>query len=260
MYVRIHIRMLIGFLQKKAESFLTSWKRHWFVLNDGCLYYFTQRTDDSPRCIIPLDGTRISRGDTELEFYITSTTGDLVKSSKVLEDGSMSLGRHKHFLLRAESAEDRESWVKFLQEESLKFKPLHEIFLRKKEADPSQLTDEPQTALTIPPPLAQGWIRKRIGENSSWKRRYFVLFPDFDNGGITLFYYINQQIAQKMIDVGVQTQQGYIRLRHVRGIYLREDPGMECMELETPDRVWLLCPDEVDHIEYWTQALQTACR
>jgi hypothetical protein len=124
----------LGWLHKKAESFISAWKRHWFVLNDGCLYYFSQRTDDSPRCIIPLDSTRVTRGDSDVELHISSATGDLVKSSKVLEDGSMQLGRHTKFVLKAESAEERESWVKHLQDESLKFKPLHEIFLRKKDA------------------------------------------------------------------------------------------------------------------------------
>ena len=51
--------------------------------------------------------------------------------------------------------------------------------------------DEP---LPIPRPIAQGWMRKRADISTGWKRRYFVLFPDFDYGGITLFYYVNQQV------------------------------------------------------------------
>lgn len=82
---------------------------------------------------IPLDNTRIGRGAIETDFVISSISGDLVKSSKFLEDGSSELGSYPEFVLRANSAEDRESWVKHLSEESIKFKPLHEIFLRRKD-------------------------------------------------------------------------------------------------------------------------------
>lgn len=32
-------------------------------------------------------------------------------------------------------------------------------------------------------------------------------------------------MAQRMIESGVQTQQGYIRMKKVRGLYLVEDDG-----------------------------------
>ena len=35
-----------GWLSKKSESILGHWKRHWFVLNDGCLYYFINPSDE----------------------------------------------------------------------------------------------------------------------------------------------------------------------------------------------------------------------
>lgn len=70
---------------------------------------------------------------------------------------------------------------------------------------------------------AQGWMRKRGGVNTAWKRRYFILLPDFDHGGVTLFYFVNQQIAQKMLDFGIQTQQGYLRMRHVSDMYTVKD-------------------------------------
>lgn len=179
-----------GWLEKKAESMLPIWKRHWFVLNDGCLYYFIAPSDEGPRCIIPLDNTRIGRGYGQLEFIIASATGDYVKSSKLLEDGRMEQGKHTQFVLRATSAEDREAWVTILQQESMRFKPLHEIFLRRSEQDPN-MAEKP---LELPSPIAEGWMRKRGGLNPAWKRRYFVLYPDFDGGGNTLFYYVSHQV------------------------------------------------------------------
>mmetsp|Transcript_14991 Transcript_14991/g.22554 ORF Transcript_14991/g.22554 Transcript_14991/m.22554 type:complete len:436 (-) Transcript_14991:7-1314(-) len=181
-----------GWLHKKTESMLGHWRRHWFVLNDGCLYYFMDPSDEGPRCIIPLDNTRIGRGNGDKDFLITSASGDYVKSSKVLEDGRMEQGRHTQFALRCESHEDREHWVKILQEESLRFKPLHEIFLRRREEALAPV----EAPLPVPQnPMAEGWMRKRGGINTGWKRRYFVLYPDFDGGGNTLFYYVSYQVV-----------------------------------------------------------------
>lgn len=89
-----------GWLLKKTESVLGHWNKHWFVLNDGCMYYFMDPADESPRCIIPLDNTLIGRGTGDIEFVITSATGSYVKSSKVLEGGAMEQGKHTQFSLR----------------------------------------------------------------------------------------------------------------------------------------------------------------
>lgn len=122
-----------GHLLKRSHAVLPQWKRHWFVLNDGCMYYFLRAGDPKPRCIIPLDNTRIGRGDGDTEFIITSFSETLVKSSKFLADGTNVLGTHPNYLFRASSLQDREEWVKKLQEEIIKFKPLHETFLKRRE-------------------------------------------------------------------------------------------------------------------------------
>ena len=103
------------------------------MLNDGCLYYFHKPGEPKPRCIIPLDNTRVGRGGNDTDLVITSISGDLVKSSKFLEDGSSELGCYPEFVLRANTREEREVWVRLLHEESTKFKPLHEIFLKRKD-------------------------------------------------------------------------------------------------------------------------------
>ena len=72
-----------GWIFKRSDTVLSHWKRHWFVLNDGCLYYFNAPSDEGPRCIIPLDNTKIAKGSGACEILITSASGDVVKSSKV---------------------------------------------------------------------------------------------------------------------------------------------------------------------------------
>jgi hypothetical protein len=47
-----------GWLDK--ECFFGVWKKRWFILKDGCLFYFTTPLDDHPRAIIPMMGLSIS--------------------------------------------------------------------------------------------------------------------------------------------------------------------------------------------------------
>ena len=117
-----------GWLEKKGQGRVTKWKRHWFVLAgekvlglfvvslfsltpktpplspslpylyvpiDSCLYYFLKPTDDNPRCIIPLDNTRVGRGIGRLEIELTGADGEVMKSAKNLPDGSMEIGDRK---------------------------------------------------------------------------------------------------------------------------------------------------------------------
>jgi hypothetical protein len=96
-----------GWLSKKTENLLEFgiWKRYWFVLNDGCLYYFTDPSDEGPTCIIPLDNTKPTKGKSELEVVLASNvSGDHIKSSKVLEDGRMEQGRHTQLIFRFASS------------------------------------------------------------------------------------------------------------------------------------------------------------
>eukprot|EP01041_Mallomonas_annulata_P008941 gene8941-18499_t len=247
-----------GWLAKKSETTVVSlsqWKRHWFVLNDGCLYYFNQPSDEGPRCIIPLDNTQTNIGTGPLDFVITSASGDFVKASTVMEDGRMAQGRHPQFVFRGSSEEDRQAWVAVLQEESHRFRPLHDVFLRIREQERKQVDER---RLVMPQPIASGWMRKRGAPTQSWKRRFFCLYPDFDGGGITLFYYVNQQVAQKMLDMGLQTQQGYLRMNAVKKVTVSSDLRWPFVEAHTEDRVWTFSPDEAENTLYWYYALQKA--
>ena len=112
-----------GWVGKKSDSFIPQWKKRWFVLNDGCLYYFSNPSEEIPRGIIPLDNTRVGHGGTKKEFIITSANGAVVKSSKVLS-GHMEQGRRQKYILQAETEEERDDWVQTLQEETMQFLPL----------------------------------------------------------------------------------------------------------------------------------------
>ena len=218
-----------GWLEKMPETTFTSVlqvsrdKRRWFVLTDGCLYYFAKPGDVDPRGIIPLDNILAGRGDTSRTMHIISSSGGIVKSSK-LKDGKMRRGERHTFVLRAKSEEERNEWVVVLQREATKFKPLHDIFIRlqQKKAGKSPAQDD---RLVLPRPLARGWMSKRGMSSSTWTRRYFQLFPDFDGQGPTLFYFVSKESAQMMADLGTQTQSGYLRMRSVTKVEYSEEVG-----------------------------------
>jgi hypothetical protein len=52
----------------------------------------------------------------------------------------------------------------------------------------STASSEGQQSLTSPVLTSSACV-------CSWRRRYFVMFPDFDAGGITLFYFVNQLVS-----------------------------------------------------------------
>jgi hypothetical protein len=79
------------------------------------------------------------------------------------------------------------------------------------------------TLQNIPDPITEGWVRCKVNEHS-WKRRYFVLLPDVDGGGTTLFIFLNTDLAQVMLTTGLQCQQGYVRMRKVVEVELNDIP------------------------------------
>ncbi|KAG5182159.1 hypothetical protein JKP88DRAFT_349040 [Tribonema minus] len=118
-----------GWLRKKSNGVFAGWKRHWFVLVDGVLYYFFAPQDEAPRCIIPLERITVQPvGKTDLtitavqpvgktDLTITAVQG-LVKSVKMMDDGRMEQGSHKEFVLRAEKQDERDRWLLGLRSEA----------------------------------------------------------------------------------------------------------------------------------------------
>jgi len=59
-----------GWLLKRSKGArVKKWNRRWFLLNDNCLYYFTNPEQEineaSPRGIFPLDGTVVEKVGTD---------------------------------------------------------------------------------------------------------------------------------------------------------------------------------------------------
>jgi len=233
---------LIAFISKK---------KRWFVLTDGCLYYFKQANDRVPRGIIPLDNVIIERGSNAKRIVITSGSGGTVKSSKLGLTGNMKKGNRSVFYLEAESETERDNWVLILQNDSARFKPLQDIFLRLRDQKSTRAKGGySEEALSVPPPLVKGWMKKRGLGSFTWTRRFFALIPDFDGEGPTLFYFHSREAAVQMWDLGNQTQCGYLRLRSVNEVeYVeRVHPELPSIKVSvgTDNIVWTFSPEPDD--------------
>lgn len=110
-----------GWLVKQGGSW-KNWKRRWFVLSDGCLYYFQHTAENVPKGIIPLDyvDVRVLHGDSDrpwqFEIYNVdeSRDKDMVKGCKLDKTGTVVMGNHRVYRMSASCQEERDSWVSCL--------------------------------------------------------------------------------------------------------------------------------------------------
>jgi len=125
-----------GWLLKQGGSWKT-WKRRWFVLNDRCLYYFQHTAENVPKGIIPLENIRVravdDRDGKQFVFEIYSEQAEIIKGCKTDSSGTVVQGNHKYYRLSATNEEDRNEWIRCIQE-SIRDNPFSRIISDKKAA------------------------------------------------------------------------------------------------------------------------------
>ncbi|CAF0837024.1 unnamed protein product [Rotaria sp. Silwood1] len=110
-----------GWLWKQGGR-VRQWRRRWFVITDGCLFYYESRTEvDNPRGIISL----IDVGVREIEddrtkpfcFELFPLTGEKVKTTKPIlgEIGKATEGHHTVYRMSASSEDERKDWIRALR-------------------------------------------------------------------------------------------------------------------------------------------------
>ncbi|RNA40271.1 cytohesin-1 isoform X2 [Brachionus plicatilis] len=108
-----------GWLWKQGGRYKT-WKRRWFILNDGCLYYFELTADKEPRGIIPLENVNVREVDDKTKqfcFEIYSTTNDKIKACKHDSEGKViEVGNHAVYRMSAINGEDKNEWIKKIRD------------------------------------------------------------------------------------------------------------------------------------------------
>ncbi|KAJ1450921.1 Sec7 domain-containing protein [Pelagophyceae sp. CCMP2097] len=293
-----------GWLEKRNAL---RWRRLWFVLNDGCLYYFAHpadadRAEQPPRAIIPLDQglevqrplgaapgrefALVSRGAAPADQQ-SSSSAPAIKSMKHTGRGPAQ-GTAASITLRARDVDDAQAWADALRAEEEAVPrgdggvaaargaaAARRRAARRADGDdatgpvPSAKQENSHT------PLCCGWLRKRGGLNTAWKKRYFALFsgvtctdvegevPPADEP--VLMYFKDEAKFRGMIGgAGGRPYQGAVRLGAVQEMKRkRGDRGKEAvLALVTADRVWLLAPlrgDAAADLDPWWYALEGAC-
>ena len=98
-----------------------------------------------------------------MEIPLTSADGNTIKSAKTLDNGNLEAGGKKEFVSKAASGGEREDRVKLLQT-FMDRKPVHKIIQRD-----GGYRKQP---IELPPPLAEGWMRRRGENNTGWRLMY----------------------------------------------------------------------------------------
>jgi len=129
-----------GWLWKQGGR-VKSWKRRWFILNDNCLYYFEFTTDKEPRGIIPLENIRVrevsERGSKQHCFELFSAVNEVIKACKTDSEGKVVEGKHSVYRMSASTEEEKNEWIKCIQQ-SISHNPFYDMLsARKKKAQKS---------------------------------------------------------------------------------------------------------------------------
>jgi len=243
-----------GWLHKKSDQTVKQWKRHWFVLTDGCLYYFLQPTDERPRCIIPLENVRAGRSSSHpRELLLIPSKGQFVKSVKKLSNGGMAQGQHHSFALKAANEEERDRWVRALQQELVQRPSLSDSVPESAHVD--------RVRYQIPPPTHEGWLRKRGDFNPGLRRRYFILCPRDhidESNGPALYYHGSKELAYRWLDFGELTMKGFIHIGDVERLHVSQERAAyneKAIELVTAERRWVLSPESEEDFHRWLRVL-----
>eukprot|EP00088_Acartia_fossae_P055204 TRINITY_DN6408_c1_g1_i1.p1 TRINITY_DN6408_c1_g1~~TRINITY_DN6408_c1_g1_i1.p1 ORF type:complete len:396 (+),score=98.58 TRINITY_DN6408_c1_g1_i1:186-1373(+) len=125
-----------GWLSKQGGRY-KSWKRRWFILNDNCLYYFEFTTDKEPRGIIPLENIKVREVQDRNKqhcFELYSSGNEVIKACKTDSEGKVVEGKHTVYRMSASTEEEKDEWIKCIQQ-SISHNPFYDMLnVRKKKA------------------------------------------------------------------------------------------------------------------------------
>lgn len=108
-----------GYLTKEGGK-TKNWKKRWFTLVNGCLYYFENEGAKTPKGIVPLENLKVDA----LEgfkakkncFELTSNMeGGTVKGAKTNSKGQFVQARHASYKIAADTPEVMDEWIKCIR-------------------------------------------------------------------------------------------------------------------------------------------------
>lgn len=124
-----------GWLTKEGGAHKT-WKRRWFRLCNGCLYYFEGEESVQPKGTIPLENllVRESAGESKRHnvFEIVCEGEDgAVKAAKT-KGGKVVQGKHSSYRIQAADRLEMDEWMRAIRAAMSK-DPIYELYRTKRE-------------------------------------------------------------------------------------------------------------------------------
>ena len=130
-----------AFFNPEREGWLTkqggrrkNWKRRYFILTGGCLYYFKNKEDSEPCGIVPLTSLSVREVPNKKNFCfeIYNPFDGTIKACKTAPDGTVVEGRHSVYLISAATAEERDVWIDAIRASAID-DPFYEMLKTRKE-------------------------------------------------------------------------------------------------------------------------------
>ncbi|CAM9688947.1 unnamed protein product [Chrysoparadoxa australica] len=241
-----------GWLKKKSGGLISGWKRHWFVLANGVLYYFFAPGDEAPRCIIPLENVRVDKvNKTDLSISVTDDKG-CVKSVKMMDDGRMEQGSHKEFVFRAERMDERDKWVGAIQTE-IPSAPARMAKNRRR-----RTSFEENVSVKVPKPSMRGWTRTQ--QDNTWTHRYCALFKCIGNlpQNNVIYFFGSSEMCDRMVGQRLHTYHGSLALATVEKMELfnMRSESDKTLVMHAGEKTVYITPDDQETFNNWVLNIQ----
>jgi len=110
------VAVKMGWLTKQGGRIKT-WKKRWFILSDGVLYYFKEKQEETSQAIgiVPMEDLVVRNAESKrkycFELLHSGSKGESMKALKRAAKQGLQKGHHDSYFLCASSAQEMEEWM-----------------------------------------------------------------------------------------------------------------------------------------------------
>lgn len=111
------VAVKMGWLTKQGGRIKT-WKKRWFILSDGVLYYFKEKQEETSQAIgiVPMEDLVVRNAESKKKYcfellHSDSSKGESMKALKRAAKQGLQKGHHDSYFLCASNAQEMEEWM-----------------------------------------------------------------------------------------------------------------------------------------------------
>eukprot|EP00736_Rhodelphis_marinus_P009162 Rmarinus@m.12752 len=231
---------------KKLGGGNDRWRKRWFVLKEGTLYYFERPHSEKPLGAVELDGCSIEHAqpvaDPRRRFCLA-----------VVPPGALQMYQKTYYVC-LDSEEDRDSWQSALQAAVDRCEAMYGDSHGAPEAGGTEETivmSSGSTGGKVVEPNYVGYLKKLGGTNDRWKKRWFVLKDRM------LYYYKTENDTQP---IGFICLDGYEATRTVVTADPRRVHTLGLFPQDVGRKTYYLCADTGRELDHWIRHLTIVLR